>query len=302
MVTPPLADYKEGKGRRGLESYLRYGFIPLEDDVLDAFHQREQVSRTLEYAYDDYLVAEFAHSLAKETDAKRIRPRAENWRNVFDPSVGFVRGRHKDGSWSEPFQPGGRYTYITEGVPWQYSFFVPQNVSGLIQAMGGEQAFISKLDGLFQSKLYEQGNEPSHHIAYLYDYAGAASKTQSHVREVMQSEYRIGPDGLSGNDDAGQMSAWYVLSAMGFYPVCPGKPVYALGSPIFTRIMIHQPNGKDFTISAPEASDENKYIQSAQLNGQNYQRFEIAHKDIVTGSTLKLILGSEPNPKALQNR
>lgn len=298
-VTPPAADYKEGKGRRALESYLHYGYIPLEDEVLDAFHQREQVSRTLEYAYDDFLVAEFAKDLGKEADEKKIRPRAENWRNVFDPTVGFVRGRHADGTWSTPFTPGERYRYITEGVPWQYTFFVPQNVHGLIQAMGGNQAFIEKLDGLFEAHLYEQGNEPSHHIAYLYDYADAAWKTQSRIRDVMNTEYHVGPDGLSGNDDAGQMSAWYVMSAMGFYPVCPGKPVYSLGSPLFSRIVIHQPNGKDFTIEAPDASDTNKYIQSAELNHHRSHSVEITHQDIMSGSTLHLRLGPKPNPTAL---
>lgn len=301
-VTPPPAAYKDGKGRRALESYVHFGFIPLEDEVLDAFHQREQVSRTLEYAYDDFLVAKFAKELGKESDVAKIGARGENWRNVFDSSVGFVRGRYQDGSWSKPFQPGERYPYITEGVPWQYSFFVPQNISGLIQAMGGEQSFISKLDGLFQAKLYDQGNEPSHHIAYLYDYAGVAWKTQSRVREVMQDAYHTGPAGLPGNDDAGQMSAWYVLSAMGFYPVCPGKPSYALGSPIFSKIVIHQPNGRSFTILAPNSSEENKYIQSAELNGRIFRSYEISHKDIVNGSTLTLDLGPKPNPEALPHK
>jgi predicted alpha-1,2-mannosidase len=294
MVTPPAAEYKDGKGRRALSSYLRYGFIPLEDKVPDAYHHQEQVSRTLEYAYDDSLAADLAQALGKEADAAKLRLRAENWRNVFDPSVGFVRGRHEDGTWSEPFRPDGKYHYITEGVPWQYSFFVPQNIPGLIQAMGGNAAFIAKLDGLFAAKLYQQGNEPSHQIAYLYDYAGAASKTQSHVREILQNEYHGGPGGLPGNDDAGQMSAWYVLSAMGFYPVCPGKPVYALGSPIFSRIVIHQDNGKDFTIRAEHASTANQYIQSAKLNGAPYAKVEITHADIVSGATLNLNLGSEP--------
>jgi predicted alpha-1,2-mannosidase len=295
MITPPDAEYKDGKGRRALQSYLRYGFIPLEDKVLDAFHQQEQVSRTLEYAYDDALAADFAGFLGKEPDGKQLRARSEYWRNVFDPAVGFVRGRHENGTWSEPFYPGEHYPYITEGVPWQYSFFVPQNIPGLIHAMGGNRAFVARLDGLFAARLYEQGNEPSHHIAYLYDYAGAAWKTQSRVRDIMQNSYGSGPDGLPGNDDAGQMSAWYVLSAMGFYPVCPGRPIYAIGSPIFSKIVIHQPNGHNFTVNAAKASAENKYIQSILLNGSPYSKYEISHQDIVSGATLTFNLASKPD-------
>ncbi|HVJ06944.1 MAG TPA: GH92 family glycosyl hydrolase [Acidisarcina sp.] len=302
MVTPPDAEYKEGKGRRALPSYLQYGYIPLEDKVLDAFHQQEQVSRTLEYAYDDSLAATFAHALGKEEDARDFAKRSEYWRNVFDPAVGFARGRYQNGTWSEPFDPGKAYPYITEGVPWQYTFFVPQNIAGLIQAMGGNAPFIAKLDGLFAAKLYDQGNEPSHHIAYLYDYAGSAWKTQLHLRQIMHDEFHTGPAGLPGNDDAGQMSAWYVLSAMGFYSVCPGRPVYALGSPIFSRVVIHQPNGKNFTILAPASSSENKYIQSAELDGLPYNRYEITHADIVRGATLRLNMSAKPNPKALQEK
>jgi predicted alpha-1,2-mannosidase len=301
-TTPPEPDYRNGRGRRALKSYLHYGYIPLEDKVLDAFHQQEQVSRTLEYAYDDFAVSEFAGLLGKDADAKTFRERSEYWRNVFDPAVGFVRGRFEDGRWFEPFHPEKPYPYITEGLPWQYTFFVPQNISGLIEAMGGDAPFVAKLDGLFAKHLYEQGNEPSHHIAYLYDYAGAPWKTQMHARDVMQTEFHEGPDGLPGNDDAGQMSAWYVLSAMGFYPVCPGKPVYAIGSPVFSRAVIHQPNGKDFTILAPQSSAENKYIQSATLNGRPYSGYEITHADIVSGATLAFSMSSKPMLKSLPER
>lgn len=298
-VTPPEREYKDGKGRRGLPSYLRFGFIPLEDQVLDAFHQREQVSRTLEYAYDDALIGDFAQSLGREKDAAIFKARALNWKNVIDPAVGFARGRHSDGSWSEPFQPGERYSYITEGFPWQYTFFVPQDIPGLIATLGGKKAFIEKLDGLFAAKLYEQGNEPSHHIAYLYNFAGAAWETQSRVREIMQTEFHATPDGLPGNDDAGQMSAWYVLSAMGFYPVCPGRPTYVFGSPIFSRVVIHLAEGKDFTLRADGVSDRSKYIQAVERNGQLYHRYEFSHQDIVQGATFTLHLGPEPNRTAL---
>ncbi|WP_263357938.1 GH92 family glycosyl hydrolase [Acidicapsa ligni] len=294
QITPPLEAYKDGRGRRGLQSYLRYGFIPLEDKVSDAYHHQEQVSRTLEYAYDDSLAADFAESMGHDAEAKQLRVRGENWRNVFDSTIGFVRGRHEDGRWSEPFQPDHQYNYITEGVPWQYTFFVPQNIPGLIKAVGGSEAFNAKLDGLFGAKLYNQGNEPSHHIAYLYDYSGAPWKTQNHVREILENQYHLGPSGLPGNDDAGQMSAWYVLSAMGFYPVCPGKPVYALSSPIFDRVVIHQSDGKAFTIRAKHASTSNRYIQTTRLNGRLYSKFEISHADILGGATLTFKLGPKP--------
>jgi predicted alpha-1,2-mannosidase len=299
-TTPPLAEYKDGRGRRALKSYEQYGYIPLEDKVLDAFHKEEQVSRTLEYAYDDFLVGKLANDLGHPDEGRAFTQRSGNWKNVFDSKVGFARGRHQDGSWSEPFDPGGRYSYITEGVPWQYTFFVPQNVPELIRSTGGDKLFISKLDGLFAAHLYEQNNEPSHHIPYLYDYAGAAWKTQEHVRDVMATEYHAGPDGLPGNDDSGQMSAWYVFSAMGFYPVCPGVPNYALGSPIFRKVVIHMVSGRHFTLLAPESSAANKYVQSAQLNSGAFQKYELPHEAIVSGSTLLLHLGSKANSTALQ--
>ncbi|HWZ00858.1 MAG TPA: GH92 family glycosyl hydrolase [Edaphobacter sp.] len=294
-VTPPRADYVEGKGRRALDSYDRYGFIPLEDEVLDAFHHHEQVSRTLEYAYDDFVASQFAEALGHHADAEMLRKRSGNWRNVFDPSVGFVRGRYKDGTWVQPFDPSKPASYITEGVPWQYTFFVPHDIPGLIKATGGDAAFIAKLDGLFAAELYNQGNEPSHGIAYLYNYAGAPWKTQERVREILASEFHTGAAGLPGNDDAGQMSAWYVLSAMGFYPVCPGTPTYALGSPIFSRIVIHQTNGKDFTVAAPKTSAENRYVQAVFLDGMPMTGGEVAHSAIVGGSTLTFEIG--PTPK-----
>jgi predicted alpha-1,2-mannosidase len=297
-VTPPHLDYVEGKGRRALDSYDRYGFIPLEDEVLDAFHHHEQVSRTLEYAYDDFVASQFAEALGHHGDAETFRKRSGNWKNVFDPSVRFVRGRYKNGTWVQPFDPGKPATYITEGVPWQYTFFVPHDMPGLIKAIGGDAAFITKLDGLFAAKLYDQGNEPSHNIAYLYNYAGAPWKTQMRVRKILASQFHTGPGGLPGNDDAGQMSAWYVLSAIGFYPLCPGTPAYTLGSPIFSRIVIHQSNGKDFTVLAPRTSAENRYVQVVRLNGKPVIGSEITHSDITSGATLTFDMGPKPNLSA----
>jgi len=293
-ITPPHNQYVMGEGRRALQSYLHYGFIPLEDEVPFAFHQREQVSRTLEYAYDDSLIAMMAKRLGKTKDADIMKKRAEYWRNVIDPSSGFARGRYEDGSWMEPFAPGLPARYITEGVPWQYTFFVPQNIPGLIGALGGRDKFIAKLDGLFDRKLYNQGNEPSHQIAYLYDYAGTRWKTQQHVRSVITTDYHDSPDGLPGNDDAGQMSAWYLFSAMGFYPVSPGTTSYAIGSPLFSRVTIHLPNGKEFVIVANHQRLGNVYIQSQRLDGREMPGFLLSHSDIVKGGTLQFDMGPKP--------
>jgi predicted alpha-1,2-mannosidase len=291
-VAPPEAEYNLGRGRRALPSYLKYGFIPLEDHVPQAFHQNEQVSRTLEYAYDDFLVGRLAERLGTPSDAALMAKRAENWRNVIDPGTGFARGRHSDGSWVEPFDPTTQPKWITEGVPWQYTFFVPHNVPGLIAVLGGQDKFIAKLDGLFEHNLYEQGNEPSHQIAYLYDYAQAAAKTQQHVRAVL-GQYHDRPDGLPGNDDSGQMSAWYIFSAMGFYPVCPGTPSYVIGSPLFAKVILHLPNGKDFVIAASHQSPANVYIQAQRLNGQKLDGFLLPHAEIVKGGNLQFDMGPE---------
>ena len=176
--------------------------------------------------------------------------RAGWWANVVDPSVGFARGRHADGTWDSPFDPAGNYAYITEGLPYQYTFFVPQDVEGLIQRVGGREKFIEKLDGLFASKGYDHGNEPSHHIAYLYDYAGAPWKTQQQVRRIMDQQYMDRGAGMAGNDDAGQMSAWFVLSSLGFYTVAPGTPVYQIGTPLFDQATVRLPSGKTFRVEA----------------------------------------------------
>lgn len=299
-VVPPPSLYLDGKGRRALTSYLHYGYIPLEDEVLDAPHKREQVSRTLEYAYDDHVMALLAKALGHAEDARVLGEHSGYWRNVIDPQTGFARGRHADGSWVVPFAPDKEQPYITEGLPFQYTFFVPHDAPGLIQALGGREPFIAKLDELFARHLYDHGNEPSHHIAYLYDYAQAAAKTQLHVREVMSTQYGTGPKGLAGNDDSGQMSAWYVFSAMGFYPVCPGEADYAIGSPLFSRVVIHQSNGTDFTIVAPGNSAQNAYIQSAERNGKPYRSFLLRHSDITAGAIFTLHMGSQANAQAFE--
>lgn len=294
LVTPPHDQYVDGKGRRALTSYEKYGFIPLEDEVLDAFHHKEQVSRTLEYAYDDSVAGKFAAALGHSADAALLLKRSNNWKNVLDPETKFARGRYANGSWISPFDPSKPATFVTESVPWQYTFFVPQDVEGLISALGGREAFITKLDGLFAAGLYDQGNEPSHGIAYLYNEAGAPWKTQQHVREIMNSQFSTGPEGLPGNDDAGQMSAWYVLSAMGFYPECPGTPSYSIGSPLFSRIAIHLTNGRRFTIEALDNSETNRYVRSLTVNGKERTGWGFEHNEILQGATLTLQMSAQP--------
>jgi predicted alpha-1,2-mannosidase len=290
------AAYLDGRGRRGLNSYLKYGYIPLEDHLSDAFHPDEQVSRTLEYAYDDAVVGDMAEALGHTNDAVVFRKRAQNYRNVIDPVTGFARGRRMDGSWELPFDPTKKDASITEGLPFQYTFFVLQDLPGLIQLVGGKEVFISKLDALFAGNYYNHGNEPSHHIAYLYDNAGAAWKTQQRVRTVMETQYSDTPGGLAGNDDCGQMSAWYIMSALGFYPVAPGKPVYEIGTPLFDEATIRLENGNQFHILARGAAAGKQYIQSATLNGIALNRYSLSHSEIMAGGELIFKMSSRPNP------
>ena len=287
-------EYLDGKGRRGLDSYLKDGYVPLEDHIDDAFHKNEQVSRTLEYAYDDAMLGVLAADLGKSSDAQLFSQHGENWRNVVDPQTGFARGRHADGSWVEPFDPAGKYTWITEGLPWQYTFFVPQNVPGLIALEGGREKFVNKLDQLFKDGRYEHGNEPSHHIAYLYDAAGAPWKTQKQVRALMKSEYRDGPGGLAGNDDAGQMSAWYVLSALGWYQVCPGVPDYWIGSPSFDDMRIQLPNGRVLHIAAKGAESGKQYVSKVVLNGHRVNDWKLTYAQIMGGGELVYVMSERP--------
>lgn len=292
---PTPDEYVDGKGRRALGEYLSLGYIPLEQEVKEAFHRREQVSRTLEYAYDDFAISALARSLGCEDVATVFAKRAGNWRNVFDPSIGFVRGRHADGRWVEAFDPAAEQPWITEGTPWHYTFFVPHDVAGLIEAMGGREAFVARLDRLFAEGRYWHGNEPSHHIAYLYDHAGAPWRTQEEVRRILAGEYGLGPAGLKGNDDTGQMSAWYVFSVIGLYPVAPGSPHYEIGSPLFEEARIDVGGGRTFTVRAPGASASNLYVQAATLDGRPHPRPWIAHADVARGATLELRMGPRPN-------
>ncbi|WP_229214413.1 GH92 family glycosyl hydrolase [Dyadobacter flavalbus] len=288
--------YEAGKGRRALESYLRYGYIPLEDSVWQAYHKREQVSRTLEYAYDDFCLSVLASGLGFTDDAAKLKKRALNYKNVIDPGTGYARGRYANGKWIADFDPFvKRSSFITEGSPAQYTWFVPQDIAGLQSAAGSRNAFTSKLDTLFEQGHYWHGNEPNHQISYLYAYAGQPWKTQKLTRKIIREEYDTGNGGLSGNEDGGQMSAWLAFSMIGFYPVAPGTPEYVLGSPVFEEVTIHSGNGKKFVIEAKGVSESAYYIQSATLNGKVFTKNFLTHDEVVNGGKLVLQMGTEPS-------
>ena len=289
-------EYVNGMGRRALQSYLQYGYIPLEDSVPDAFHVREQVSRTLEYAYDDFVLAQVAKRLGKTEDYETLMRRAQNYRNVIDPRTGYAQGRHADGTFLNENNAFEFAKFITEGAPCHYTWYVPHDPYGLMECMGGQEQYIAKLDSMFSQNRYWHGNEPCHQVAFLFNYSGQPWKTQRAVRHIMQTEYLDAPGGLSGNDDAGQMSAWYVFAALGFYPVCPGTPYYALASPSFQEAVLTLENGNTFRLLAPEASAENIYIQRVTLDGKPYTKNYISHEDILRGGTMLFEMGPEPNP------
>ncbi len=294
-------EYKEGKGRRALKSYLKYGYIPLEDSVKASFHKNEQVSRTLEYAFDDYALYQIAQKKADTQHAKLLKQRALNYKNVYSPMDSCVRGRFADGSFTDNFDKYTRKSYITEGTPYQYTWYVPQDVKGLIDLMGGEKGFNANLDRFHAAGQYWHGNEPGHQIPFLYNYSGQPWKTQAWISEIMSKEYGIGPGGLSGNDDAGQMSAWYVFAAMGFYPVCPSMPEYVISGPYFDKITLQLENGKKFVIEAEGLSKANHYIQSLKMNGKEVSKNFLNHFDIVNGGTLNFKMGDTPNKKWASN-
>ena len=258
-------DYKNGMGRRALTSYLKYGYIPLEDGVKEAFHQDEQTSRTLEYAFDDFAVAQLAKALGKDKDYKELMRRSENWRNVINPKTGYCDGRHRGGGWANNTDFIHRKSYITEGATCHYTWYVPQNVEGLIEVLGGKEKFEAKLDSMFNEGCYWHGNEPCHQIAYLYDFIGKREKTIKRVTHILDTEYNDTPGGLSGNDDAGQMSAWYVFSSMGFYPVCPATDRYMLSAPRFQKVTLNLQNGKKFTITPNSFPSNRHYITQSEI-------------------------------------
>jgi predicted alpha-1,2-mannosidase len=291
---PSTAEYKDGKGRRALESYLKYGYIPIVDSVWDAFHRYEQVSRTLEYAFDDYALAKFAEALGKTEDFNILMKRSGNWKNVFDPQTCYVRGRFADGKWIEPFDPNSKARFICEGTPFQYTWYVPHDIPGLIDAMGGKDKFIARLNEFFDKGYYWHGNEPDHQSAYLFAMAGRPESTEERVTKIISDEYGTGPGGLSGNEDAGQMSAWLVFSMMGFYPVCPTSNQYVITTPSFDEVKIFLPGGKIFLITSVNRENNNKYIRVITKDGGRFNNWFITHEEIVKGSRFTFQLDSKP--------
>ena len=295
---------------RGLDHYKKYGYIP--HDLLE-----ESVTITLEYAYNDYCVAQIAKALGKDEDHTYFLNRSKAYRHLFDPETGFMRGKNKEGTaWREPFDPKHsahrKQADYTEGNAWQHSWFVLHDPLALKNMFGGEEAFTNKLEQLFTESSeingddvspdisgligqYAHGNEPSHHIAYLFNYANKPWRTQYWVREILKTQYNNTPDGLSGNEDCGQMSAWYVLSAIGLYAVDPASGEYQIGSPVFTKTTLKLADNKIFTIIAEKTSDENRYIQSATLNGNKFNRTSITHSELIKGGTLHFKMGKTPN-------
>ncbi len=268
-------EYVDGKGRRALDSYLKFGYIPLEDGVVDAFHKNEQTSRTLEYAFDDFALSRLARYLGHEEDAEILEKRSKNYRNVIDPKLGYANGRHADGTWADSINPFTFNSFITEGAPCHYTWYVPHDPEGLIELLGGKKMVEEKLDSLFELKRYWHGNEPCHQIVYLYNAVDRPDKAAKWIRHIMDTEYKDIPGGLAGNDDAGQMSAWYVFSAMGFYPVCPGLPEYWLGTPLFDKVIIHTSSESTSTIEKSPTDGR------PLLNGKTIDGYRLPHNALI---------------------
>lgn len=289
----------------GLKHYREKGYIPADKEG-------ESVSKTLEYAYDDWCIAEMARLAGNYDVFAEYIKRAQNYKNLFDPSTGFFRAKANE-TWFSPFDPKEVNFNYTEANAWQYNFYVPHDINTFIEMHGGDKAFVKILDELFTTEStttgreqaditgligqYAHGNEPSHHMAYLYSYAGEAWKTQQMTRRIMDEMYTTCTDGLSGNEDCGQMSAWYVMSAMGMYPVCPGSDMYVLGSPLFEKVTINLENGKQFIISTKNNKPGNPYTKSLKLNGEDYQRSWISHFVISAGGELNFEMDAVPNKK-----
>ncbi len=287
----------------GLVDYKKHGFI-------SAHEESESVSKTLEYAYDDWCIAEMSKALNETNDYKAFIKRAQSYKNLYNPETGFMQSKMY-GVWKHPFDPSEVDFNYTEANSWQYSFYVPQDVTGLMKLMGGKEKFSAKLDELFSVSnettgrhqvditgligQYAHGNEPSHHMAYLYSFANKPWKSQEMLHQIMTEMYSTNPDGYIGNEDCGQMSAWYVLSAMGFYPVSPAMNYYVIGSPFLNEAVINLENGNQFVIRAKNLSGTGKYIQKVILNGTPYSKSYLKHEDIMKGGEMLFVMGDEPN-------
>ncbi len=291
----------------GIAQYRELGYVPIDEEG-------EAASKTLEYAYDDWTIAQMAQDMGKTEVASEFNKRAANWKHAFDPGTGFMRARKRDGSFREPFDPSasGYGTDFTEGNAWQYSWYVPQDVAGLAAAHGGSDKLLQRLDDVFEAKVdpsifahmeditgligwYAHGNEPSHHVAYLYAHAGQPWRTQARLKQIMDTQYAARPDGLAGNDDLGQMSAWYVFTALGFYPVTPGSNQYIIGRPFLPQATLNLPDGKRFSIIATGLDAAHTYVGSVSLNGKPLDRAYVTHQEIVAGGELRFVMQAEPN-------
>ncbi|MCK0123807.1 GH92 family glycosyl hydrolase [Gelidibacter sp. F2691] len=291
---------------REIDKYMALGYVPVGEGGEDW-----SVSKTLEYAYDDWCIAQFAKALGKTDDYNTFLKRSENWRNVYDTQSTFMRPKLEDGNFIADFDPKEYSAHFCESNAWQYFWSVQHNIEGLAERVGGNELFERKLDSMFSldplpgDKLpifstgmigqYAHGNEPSHHVGYLYNYIDKPWKTQKLVRDIMETQYKNEPNGHCGNEDCGQMSSWYVFSALGFYPVNPAQGVYAFGSPLIDSAVLNLENGNSFTVTALDNSKDNIYIQSISLNGKTIQRNHITHKEIMAGGTLVFKMGDTPN-------
>jgi predicted alpha-1,2-mannosidase len=300
-------DPDKGYGRQGIEYYLRMNYLPAD-------HVDQSVAETADAAYGDFCIAQIAAKLGKQEDAAMFRKRSENWRNIFDPQTRFFRGKKEDGSWLTPFDPFQWGSPYEEGAAWQHRWNVPHDVPGLIASMGGEPAFVAELDkmlelpptfhvGVYGQEIHEMSemaalpfgqymhnNQPVHHVLYLFAAAGRPDRTQHWVRRVLNETYS--PANFCGDEDTGSMAAWYILSAMGFYPLCPGKPEYTLGSPLFGQATVHLSNGKTLTVEAPGNGAGTPYVQSVAVNGAEHRSTVIDHATLVEGARLRFRMGA----------
>ena len=290
------------KNKKGADYYIKYGFIPSNI-------KKESISCLLEFAYDDWAIAQMAKAMGKEDVYNKYIERSQNYINVFDGSTKFFRGKRMDGNWDVPFEPFQIGRAYTEATAWQYRFFVPHDVNGMVQLFGGKDSFIACLDSLFtvDSRVegeisditgligqYAHGNEPSHHMAYLYDYVGQPWKTQAMTRRVLHEMYQPTPEGISGNEDCGQMSAWYILSSLGLYSVCPGSNEFALTTPLFEKATMKLANGKTLVVVANNP-EKNIYIDKVKLNGKTIDRNFVTYAQLMEGGELRFTLSSKPN-------
>ena len=301
-------------GRAGVEYYQQLGYVPYDVKI------NENAARTLEYAYDDFAIYQLGKALKRpkqETDL--YAKRSQNYRNLYDKQVGLMRGKNQDGSWAAGFSPFKWGDAFTEGNPLHYTWSVFHDVQGLIDLMGGRKKFVATLDTVFalppkfddsyyggtiheiremqvaDMGNYAHGNQPIQHMIYLYNFAGQPWKTQYWVRETMNRMYLPTVDGYCGDEDNGQTSAWYVFSALGFYPVCPTTDQYVLGAPLFPKATLHLPSGKDIVLNAPKNSDQNRYLNRLTLNGKTYDKTYLSHEELLKGATLDFDMSATPN-------